>query len=50
MPQDSRRTPAEVFIHLIKSGPGLRPRQAWEPLVYTLGSLRHFSQCPDVHS
>ena len=36
-------------MHPIKSGPGLRTCQAWGPLVYPPGGLRHSSQSPDVH-
>ncbi len=38
----------EVFIHPIKSGPGLRTHQAWGPLVYPLGGLCHSHHCFDV--
>ncbi len=31
-------------LHLIKSGPGLRSRQAWGPLVYYQEDLCHFHQ------
>ncbi len=39
---------AEVSMHPIKLGPSLRTRQAWKPLVYLSGDLRHFCHSLDV--
>ncbi len=40
---------AEVSMHSIKSGLGLRIHQAWKSLVYLPKGLYHSSQCSDIH-